>query len=111
MHRACLILLALVVAVATTAVPMGKAAKAAVTLTVSMSATLTDAGQSAGPERSTPTKRCNGAGLLSCPFYKPAGVAFKKAQGSSFVPAATDGTALTGRPIPTTHRPPKSLSA
>jgi hypothetical protein len=111
MRRACLLLLAVILAVATIAVPASRAAKAG---------RLGDAVEwrlAAQSESSThgsvPGKRCqSGAGMLGCPFQEPAGATAARRAAVTPVRFHTDVAVLTGRTVPILPRPPKAtLSA
>ncbi len=116
MGRISLILMALILAVVTTAVPAKRAGN--------VFSQLADAGSTrwqemaaqdtSGPRGATiPFKRCPvGAGMLSCPFYPPsASVETAPSEINSASVPSTDASILTGRsPSPPSH-PPKTVPA
>lgn len=114
MRRICLILMALVLAVVTTAVPASRAAK--LLGQVPAGAPWQElAVQDAAGARGTnaPFKRCqSGAGMLSCPFYRPAvSIDLVRREIISVAAAPAVDSLLTGRTVPPPSRPPKSVSA
>ena len=113
MSRTCLILLALVLALVTTAVPVNRAAKALGNDAGSPGQAVT-AQEGLGPRGTTaPLKRCqSGAGMLSCPFQNPAMAGVDISPEVVSVPyLSLAEPALTGRSVPTPLRPPKHVSA
>ena len=114
MRRICLILMALVLAVVTTAVPASRAAKLSGQLPAGAPWQELAAQDAAGARGTTvPFKRCqSGAGMLSCPFYRPAiSVDLVRREVISIVAAPAVDSFLTGRSVPPLSRPPKSVSA
>lgn len=114
MRRICLILMALVLAVVTTAVPASRAAKLLRQVPAGVpwqELAVQDAVGARGT--SAPFKRCqSGAGMLSCPFYRPAvSVDLVRRELISIVAAPAVDSFLTGRSVPPPSRPPKSASA
>ena len=113
MSRICLILLALVLAVVTTAVPVNRAAKAFGNDGGVPRQDVVAQEVSAQRATSAPIKRCqSGAGMLACPFQNPAmaGVdIFLKVASVPYLSLADP--ALTGRSVPAPLRPPKRISA
>ena len=110
----CLILLALVLAVVTTAVPVNRAAKAFGNGGGSPSSQDVVAQEVSGQRgTSTPIKRCqSGAGMLSCPFQNPAMAGLDVSPEVVPVPyLSLADPALTGRSVPAPLRPPKRFSA
>lgn len=112
MSRIGLILLALILAVATTAVPANRAAKAFGQLAESGGAQRLAAPDASTPRGTTaPVKRCQ-SGVLSCPFYGPAVSGIDPPHAfSSGAYMHVGGPVLSGRSVPTPLRPPKHVSA
>ena len=116
MRRICLILMALVLAVVTTAVPANRAAKVFGQFPGAGGAPWQElAAQNASAARgmTVPLKRCqSGAGMLSCPFYRPAAsIDAVRPDVISLVIARVEEPVLTGRSVSPLSRPPKPISA
>ena len=112
MSRICLILLALVLAVVTTAVPVNRAAKAFGNGGGSPRQDVVAQEVSAQRGTSAPIKRCqSGAGMLSCPFQNPVMAGVDLSRKVVSVPnLSLADPALTGRSVPAPLRPPKRVS-
>jgi len=110
MHRACLILVALAVAIATSFVPVHRAAKPAGSALPAAGAEQLAATVGAA-DAYVPVKRCqSGAGLLACPFYRPSAETAVRRSDVAQIRFERDETVLTGRKHPATARPPKAFS-
>lgn len=116
MSRLCLVLLALLLAVVSTAVPANRTAKALGQLPDSGGAPWQEIAATDAPglrAATGPLKRCqSGAGMLACPFFRPAtAVDALPAAHGDIAYQSHAGSVLTGRSVPTPLRPPKPLSA
>ena len=106
------IILAIVLAVATVAVPVKLAAHAGRSAATA-AADWRVVAEAASEARSGAgsSKRCqSGAGMLGCPFYRPAAVVALSTAIDAPIRFEADVPALTGRVVPIASGPPKSLS-
>lgn len=113
MRRLWLVFMALVLAVVTTAVPANRAAKMSGQLGSAPWQELAAQDVSGARTTTVTFKRCqSGAGMLSCPFYRPvAPVNVAPREISSIIGTPGVQSPFAGRSVPPPSRPPKSISA
>lgn len=112
MRRFAMFILAVVLTVATVAVPVKLAAhsgrvQAPATADWQIAAEVVSEARNGA----VPAKRCqSGAGLLACPFYRPAVVVAFSAAIDAAIRFEAESRPLIGRVVPTSSGPPKVFS-